>query len=80
MPDRKPFTLSSEANIALKDDRLFFTWPKVAGADLRFWIKQLPESESFADYDLSHLLSPLVGRPPKLSFELNFGLAKIKVE
>ena len=80
MPNRKPFTLSSEANIALKNDRIFFTLPTVGGADLRFWIKQLPANESLADYDLSHLLSPLVGRTPKLSFELNLGLAKIKVE
>jgi hypothetical protein len=80
MPDRKPFTLSSEANIALKDNRLFFTWPTVGGADLRFWIKQLADNEVFADYDLGQLLKPSVERSPKLSFELNFGIAKLKVE
>jgi hypothetical protein len=80
MPDRKPFTLSIDANIALKDDRLFFTWPTVGGADLRFWIKQLTEKEQLTDYDLKRLLSPTVGRSPKVSFELNLGVAKVKVE
>jgi hypothetical protein len=80
MPDRRPFTLSSEANIALKDDRLFFTLPTVGGADLRFWIKELQANEDFADYDLGRLLTPLVERSPKLSFELNLGVAKLKVE
>jgi len=78
-PNRLPFTLKPEANISIRDDRLFFTWPTVGGGDLRFWIARLAERDSFDTFDLGRLLVAPVNSKPKLAFELNFGIAKIKV-
>ena len=77
-PDREPFTLAPDANIAQHDDRLIVTWPRVGGADLRFWIARLRPNESFEDYDIGRLLKVPAGRWPKLTFELNLGLVKVK--
>ena len=79
-PDRTPFTLTTAAHIARKADRLFFTLPTVGGADLRFWIAPLVEHESFDAYDLGKLLTaPTKRQGPKVAFELNFGIAKLKI-
>jgi hypothetical protein len=78
-PDREPFTLSRDAHIAQRGDQLVVTWPRVGGADLRFWIARLGAKESLADYDLGRLLTAPSGPPPKVSFELNLGIVKVKV-
>jgi hypothetical protein len=78
-PDKTPFTVTREANIALKRDRPFFTWPTVGGGDLRFWIAPLAQAESFADFDLKKLLPAPKRARTKLGFELNFGIAKLKI-
>lgn len=77
--NRTPFTLKPEANIALKNDRLFFTWPTIGAGDLRFWIARLAATESFDQFDLGSLLTAPTNSKTKLAFELNFGIAKIKV-
>lgn len=78
-PDLTPFTLDSNAKIAVSGDRLFFAWPKVGGGDLKFWIVRLPEKESFADYDLNRLVIAPGNGMPKVSFELNLGVAKMTI-
>jgi len=55
-----------------------FTLPVLGGADLRFWIARMADDESFNDYDIGELLSAPERNSPKIAFELNFGIAKIK--
>jgi len=77
--DRTPFTLTKDANIAVVDDRLVFTLPALGGADLRFWIAPLKEGEEFGDYEIDKFLSAPTESSAKIAFELNFGIAKIKI-
>jgi hypothetical protein len=78
-PDRTPFTLTKDANISTAGDRLFFTLPAVGGADLRFWIARMADGGSFDDYELDRLLCVPETKPLKVGFELNFGIAKLKI-
>jgi hypothetical protein len=76
-PNLTPFTLDSKANVAVKDDRLFFTWPTVGGDNLRFWIARLRETESLDHFDLYRLAVPPGNGTPKIGFELNLGLVTL---
>lgn len=77
--DRKPFTLTRDASITIVDERLVITLPALGGADLRFWIAPLKANEKFEDYEIEKFLTPLEEHSPRITFELNFGIAKIRI-
>lgn len=76
--DRTPFTLTREANVDVKGDRLFLTYPAIGGADLRFWIRAMEPGASLADFELNDLMKAPTTRGVDVEFELNIGIAKVK--
>jgi hypothetical protein len=76
--DMKPLDQPIRPFIDSVDERIIVTYPVIGPATIRFWVTRLEKHESIGDYEPHKLLHPDEERPPKIGFEFNLGVFKLK--